>query len=74
MEKLLIRWSYLLGLLCFGVSLVWRALNALNIGVPEAIAPGSTIWYSSFFKAGFMFLLICIAAVNYNWYAKQSKS
>jgi len=74
MEKLLIRWSYLLGLLCFGVSLMWRVLNALNLGVPEAIAPGRTIWYSSFFKAGFMFLLICIAAVNYNWYEKQSKS
>jgi hypothetical protein len=74
MEKHLIRWSYLLGLLCFGISLVWRVLNALNVGVPDAIAPGRAIWYSSFYKAGFLFLMVCIAAVNFAWYSKQSKS
>jgi hypothetical protein len=74
MEKHLIRWSYLLGLLCFGIALVWRALNAFNLGVPEHLAPGVSVYYMSFYKAAFMFLMVCIAAVNYAWYSKQSKS
>jgi hypothetical protein len=71
MEKLLVRWSYLLGLLCFAIALVWRALIALGWGVIENVLEGRTIYYSSFYKAGAMFLVISIAAVCYSWYKKQ---
>ena len=74
MEKLLVRWSYLLGLLCFGVSAIWKLLLAMSVGLPESIGPARILGYTSFFKAGAMLLLICVAAVNYNWFAKQPKS
>lgn len=74
MEKLLVRWSYLVGLLCFGVSVIWRLLLAMNVRVPDTFGPAHTLGFSSFFKAGAMFLLICVAAVNYNWFAKEMKS
>lgn len=74
MEKLLVRWSYLVGLLCFGVSVIWKLLLAMNVGLPDTIGPAHMLGFSSFFKAGAMFLLICIAAVNYNWFVRQAKS
>jgi hypothetical protein len=73
MEKLLVRWSYLVGLLCFGVSVIWKFLLVMNAGLPESIGPSHTLSYFSFFKAGAMFLLISIAAVNYSWFVKQEK-
>ena len=73
MEAQVVRWSYRLGLGCFVVAVVWKALTALSIAIPEPMMRGA-VYLSTFYKAGTMFLLICIAAASYTWHEKQSKS
>jgi len=68
MEKHLVRWSYLLGLLCFAIALVWRALNLFGWAVPKA---QGQFFPLSFYKAGLMFILITIATANYSWFRSQ---
>lgn len=71
MEKHVVRWTYLLGVACALVAVVWRALNALGWGVPYMVAPGQTVYYMSFYKGAFLFLLLSIAAANYATYKSQ---
>ncbi len=68
MEKHLVRWSYLLGLLCFAIALVWRALNLLGWAVPKATGQVVPL---SFYKGGLMLMLITIATANYSWFRSQ---
>ena len=68
MQKHLIGWSYWLGIGCFAVALVWKALIAIGVLTPRGIFAGQAVWYMSFYKAGFFFLLLTIATANYRWF------
>jgi hypothetical protein len=68
MEKHLVRWGYLLGLFCFAIGLVWRALNLFGGAVPKA---QGQLFPLSFYKGALMFLLITIATANYSWFRSQ---
>ncbi len=61
MEKHLITWSYWLGIASFAIALVWGVLNAFGMFLPKNMPLGGTISYMSFYKAGFLFLLVTIA-------------
>lgn len=67
MQKHILHWSYWLGIASFVVALVWRGLNASGVWLPRNITPNQTITYMSFYKGGFLFLLVAIATANYIW-------
>ena len=71
MDKHVVRWSYLLCLVCFLVALLWRAASAFNLLSTAPIMPGVTVYYMSFYKAGLMFALISIATASYAQMMKQ---
>ncbi len=68
MEKHLVRWSHRLGLVCFAIALVWRAINLFGWAVPKA---QGQLFPVSFYKGGLMFLLVTIATANYSWFRSQ---
>jgi len=62
MEKQIARWTYWLGLVCFAIALVWRALNVFHpTGVFRGIEP------LSFLKGALLFFVAAIATANYAW-------
>lgn len=73
MEKQVVRWTYLLGVACVVVALVWRTLNVFGLGMPYMMVPGQTVYYMSVYKAAFLLLLTSIAAANYAMYKAQSR-
>jgi hypothetical protein len=73
MEKHVVRWTYLLGIACVVIALVWRTLNVFRLGIPYIIVPGQTVYYMSFYKAAFILLLTSIAAANYAMYKSQNR-
>ena len=71
MEKHIVRWSYLLCLICFLIAVLWRAVGALGMFYPGSLVPGTTVYYMSFYKGGLMFALIAIATTSYAQMMKQ---
>ena len=63
MEKYIVRWGFIAGLVCAAIAVIWRAANAFGL-YAGSIAPGITVYYGSFFKAAFLFLLLSIAAAQ----------
>lgn len=64
MEKHIVRWSYLLGLVCALVAAVWRVASA--IGMPRQFnLGGGFVGYWSFFSAAFLLLLVTVATASY---------
>jgi len=70
MVKQVARYSYWIGLVCMAISVVWRAVMMVPHTIPEQVGP---VWYSSFWKAGAIFLLVSIASVGYAWLHGQEK-
>ena len=68
MEKHLIRWSYWLGIACFAVALVWKALVATGLLPPRGIFAGEAVASMSFYRAGLLLLVLTIATANYSWF------
>jgi len=63
MEKQLSALGYWLGLICTVLALIFRALLALNVVLPQMGAPGgNAISYLSFFHAAALFFLLAIAS------------
>ena len=71
MKKLILDWSYWLGLASAVIALVLRSLNALGFLIPRMAEQGITIWYMSFFKGALLFFLISIGTANYFWAHNQ---
>jgi DMSO/TMAO reductase YedYZ heme-binding membrane subunit len=61
----LIRWSYVLGVTCALVALLWRGMMTLGYFVPDYISLGRTIYDMSFYKGALLFLLIAIASASH---------
>ena len=70
MKKLILDWSYWLGLACAAIALALRSLNALGFLIPRA-EQGITIGYMSFLKGALLFFLISISTANYYWAHNQ---
>ena len=64
MEKHILRWSYVLGVICVALALVFRALDALAWFGPIRTMGGS-VGYMSFLKGALLFLLTSIATSAY---------
>lgn len=64
MKRHILNWSYWLGMASAVIALVLRGLNAIGVLLPTVVMEGRTIWYMSFYKAAFLFLLIAIATAN----------
>lgn len=71
MNKLIVDWSYWLGVASAVIALALRSLNALGLLLPQVVAQGRTIWYMSFFKGALLFFLISIATANHSWAHSQ---
>ncbi len=61
----LIRWSFVLGVACAVVAVVWRGLMTLGYFIPDYIALGRTLYDMSFYKGALLFLLVSIASASY---------
>lgn len=61
MKKHIDKWSYWLGVASAAIALVMRTFNAFGVWVPIHVVHGVTIWYMSFYKATFLFLMVNIA-------------
>jgi hypothetical protein len=70
MEKQIVRWSYLLGLICVLVASVWRLAGALGVADQFHIG-GSFVSYSSFYRGAFMLLLLTVATSSYSAAMKE---
>ena len=64
MEKQVIRWSYLLGVICVVLAVLFRAANAMG-WMGDIHTAGSSIGYMSFLKGAVLFLLTSIATSGY---------
>lgn len=64
MEKQIIRWSYLLGVVCVLVAVLFRAMNAAG-WLHDIDTRGAAIGYGSFLKGAVLFLLTCVATSSY---------
>jgi hypothetical protein len=60
-----VRWSYILGVACALVAVLWRGLMTLGYFVPNYIAFGRTLYDMSFYKGALLFLVIAIASASY---------
>ena len=71
MEKMLTHWCYWLGLVSAAIALVMRGFNAFGVWIPHNVVTGVTVWYMSFYKGAFLFLLVAIATANVAWFKGQ---
>ena len=67
MEKHITHWGYWLGVACFAIALVWRALNGFGVG-PTAL---QSFGYTAFYKAALLLFVTTIATANYAWIKGQ---
>lgn len=64
MEKIIVRWSYWLGVACVVVALLMRTANAAGL-MTVVDTRGMYIGYMSFFKGAILFLLTAVATSSY---------
>lgn len=72
MLKHLVKWSYILGMLCALAAMIWRAMNSMGWWMVESIVYGRSLYYMSMYKAALLFLLMSIASASYAAWAKQN--
>lgn len=64
MEKHIVRWSYLLGLVCALVAVVWRLSGVFGIQ-HQFYFGGGFVGYWVFFRGAFLLLLVTVATASY---------
>ena len=71
MEKLIMRWSYWLGVICVVLAVVTRILN--TFGVPTVLmqTKGNSISFRTFVDGSLLFLITSIATAGYAWFNQQ---
>jgi hypothetical protein len=62
-EKQILRWSYLLGLVCFAISIIWRGLGTVGV-VPFAL---NAVQHTTFFKGAALLFATAIATAARIW-------
>ncbi len=63
MEKQLARWSFLAGMVCLAISVIWRVAFSLRL-YSYSYLPGTNVYYGTFFRGAFLLLLLSIAAAQ----------
>jgi hypothetical protein len=61
MERHILKYSYLAGVVCVAIALLWRLANQFGIYLGNYV-PGVGIGYMTFYKAALLFLLAAIAS------------
>ncbi|MBZ5542853.1 MAG: hypothetical protein LAO07_04130 [Acidobacteriia bacterium] len=61
MENHIAHWSYLLGLACSLLAMVWKGLEFLKV-LPDRFG---SLGYMTLFKGGLLFLVIVVATSGY---------
>ena len=73
MEKLVMRLSYWLCLLCAVLAIVTRCLEALNVSATLFAGRPSAIGYHSFMDGVILFFMICVATACSAWVKRESQ-
>ncbi len=71
MAKKVGEWSYLAGLACAVIALVWRGLAALGLGHVEFTFRGGVVGTITLYKAALLLLVMAVASANYLWSQSQ---
>ena len=71
MEKLIITYSYWLGILSALLALLTRGLNILGLVVAGIGTRGNAIGYRTFLDGSTLFFLTAIATASYVWFKSQ---
>ncbi len=64
MEKQIARWSYLLGLVCALVAVLWRLAGVFGIQ-DQFYFGGGFVSYWAFFRGAFLLFLVTVATASY---------
>lgn len=64
MERMILRYSYWLGVACAVIAVLWRIANFFNLWVSTYV-PGFTIAYMTFMKGAVLFFLLSIATAQF---------
>jgi hypothetical protein len=72
MEKLLIKVSYWLGVVCVALAVLSKALNAIGVNFTPFMTKGNEIGYQSFEVGAMLFFLMAIATASLSWFNKQN--
>jgi len=71
MEKLIMRWSYWLGVTSVVVAVVSRVLNSMGLSTVLLQTKGDTISFRTFVNGALLFLVTSIATAGYAWFHQQ---
>jgi hypothetical protein len=72
MEKLLIKLSYWLGVICLVVAVLSRLLNAIGIGFAQFSTRGNEVSYRTFLAGAILFLIMAIATESLDSFNKRN--
>jgi hypothetical protein len=73
MEKLVMRLSYYLCLLCAVLAIVARCLEALSVSAKLFAGRGNAIGYHAFMDGVILFFMLCVATACSAWVKKESQ-
>jgi hypothetical protein len=72
MEKILIKVSYWLGVVCVALAMLSKALNAIGVDFAQFNTRGNEIGYRSFVVGAGVFLLLAVATESYDAFNKRN--
>jgi succinate dehydrogenase/fumarate reductase cytochrome b subunit len=72
MEKILIKVSYWLGVVCIVLALLSKALNAIGVDFAEFTTRGNEVGYHSFVIGAVLFFLMAIATESFDSFHKRN--
>jgi hypothetical protein len=72
MEKILIKVSYWLGVVCIALALLSKALNALGVNFLQFMTRGNDVGYHSFVLGAVLFFLMAIATASFDSFNKHN--
>ena len=71
MDRLIGRWSYLVGIGSAAIALLWRLANAFNFVPPSTMRTGVDISYLSFLHFAFLLFIVTMATAGYAYLVSQ---
>ncbi len=72
MEKYIIKWSYMAGVLALSLAFLVRGIDLVNPHLSLIRTGGDSIGYLAFMHAAFLLFVTTIAATCYAWFKAQS--
>lgn len=72
MEKLLIKLSYWLGVVCIALAVLSKGLNAIGVNFAQFTTRGNEIGYRTFLAGAILFLIMAIATESLDSFNKRN--